>query len=148
MTARWPCDAIEYVDGTPQLAFPPRLVTGAESVITRCAIRIWTLRGVWPDDSLLGVPWLTYTLASTPSAVVQAVVRRQLAAVDGVRRVEEVVVSRPGTTLQVAARVLVDSDPVVEAVVGDLGVYAGTISGTWYQILGTGHRPIYPLGAS
>lgn len=145
MTRRWPCDALEYVDGTPRVAFPPRLVTGAVSVLTRCAIRLWTLRGVWPDDRNLGLPWLSWTLASVPTPVIQAQARRQLLAVDGVRRVEEVVVTRPGTELRIAARVIVDDDPPLEAVVGDLGVYDGTIPGAWYVLLPTGHRPIYPL---
>lgn len=147
MTARWPCDAIAYSDGQPEIAFPPYIVTGALSVVTRCAIRIWTLRGVWPDDELLGVPWLTYGLASVPRPVIQSQVRRQLLAVEGVRRVIEVVVSRPGTELRVAARIEADTDPPIEAVVGDLGVYAGTIPGAWYMLLPTGHRPIYPIEA-
>lgn len=145
MTRRWPCDAIEYVDGTPRLSFPPRLVTGAVSVLTRCAIRLWTLRGVWPDDRNLGLPWLSWTLASVPSPVIQAQVRRQLLAVEGVVRVERVVVTRPGSELRVAAEVVVDDDGEVAAVVGDLGVYDGVVPGAWYQILLDGHRPIYPL---
>ncbi len=147
MTQRWPCDAIEVLDGTPRLAFPPQLVTGVQSVLTRCAIRIWTIRGVWPDNRNFGLPLLDWSLASVPRAEIQAQVRRQLAAVDGVLRVIGVDVNRPGTELRIGARVEIAADEPVQAVVGDLGVYAGTVPGAWYQILGTGYRPIFPIEA-
>lgn len=144
--SRWPCDAVEVVAGVPRPAFPPRLVTGPASVLTRCAIRLWTIRGVWPEDTLLGLPWLQWSHASVDAATIEALTRRQLQAVAGVARVLEVQVSRPGTELNIAAKIELEADgELVQALIGDLNVYAGTIPGTWFQILGTGIRPIAPL---
>ena len=149
--SRWPCDAIELVDGIPRQAWPPRLVYGAESVVTRCAIRLWTVRGTWPDDVLLGLDHMAWVLPQTPAVVIEALVRRQLGAVEGVIRVREVLITRPGTDLDIAAVLDVsDGDGgslsvVVGSLVEPTGVYAGLIPGTWYVLLG-GSRPIVPMG--
>ncbi len=141
-----PCHAVEVVAGTPRPTFPPRFAYGPESILTQCAIRLWTIRGVWPDDVNLGLPWLSLSLASVPNEAIEALLRRQLLAVEGVRQVLAVDVTRPGTEVAVVARVLLDAGGgLVDAAVGDLGVYDGVISGTWYQILGDGIRPIAPL---
>lgn len=148
MTA-WPCDAIDVVDGRPQVSMPPRIVTGAESVVTRVAIRLWTLRGVWPDDRVLGCSWLDWLRPGVTAAEIEGVVRRQVAAVEGVSRVVQVAVTRT-TTINVAVQLEASDgdDGTVSAVVGDLGIYEGVIPGAWYQILGTGHRPILPVRLS
>lgn len=150
--SRWPCDAIEIVDGVPRIAWPPRLVYGAESVVTRCAIRLWTTRGMWPPDILLGLPHMAWVLPQFPAVEIEALVRRQLGAVTGVLRVREVLITRPGTDLNIAA-VLDVSDGlggVTRAVVGELvdplGVYSGMIPGTWYYLIGAPGRHIVPGG--
>lgn len=140
-----PTTAIEYVDGQPQVALPPRLAYGPEAVLTRCAIRLWTIRGVWPDDRLLGMPWRDWLLRST-DAEIAAQARRQLRAVEGVLRVVEIRVRRDlEITLAARVRIAAATGGEVEAIVGDLGVWEGVVPGAWYQILQTTPRWIVPV---
>lgn len=138
-----PCLALARIS-PPEVQIPLRLCTGPEAVATKIAIRLWTLRGQWPDDVLLGLPLLDWALPTYPDAVVEAAVRRQVAAVPGVVEIIEVTASYSGTTRTIVVRVRLDSDE--EIVVGDLPISAGYIPGVWWVLARPGYRPIYPGG--
>lgn len=123
-------------------AVPRRLATGAEAVLNAIRVRLATIRGSWGEDRLLGLPWVAWSLPP-PDVEVQAQVRRQVAAVEGVLEIREVAVSFSGGVLQIAIRVVVQGDtgPVL-AVVGDLGIWEGYAPGVWLQILQIGPLPI------
>lgn len=140
-----PCLAMQSRGGRLGLAFPRRWALRSEAVLTRCAIRLATIRGAWTDDTRLGLPLVEWSLP--PEDVeIQAQVSRQLGAVEGVLRVLEVAVDRSGDQLAIAARVLVSDDGAapVEAVVGDLGIWEGYAPGAWFAVLQIGHRQIVP----
>ena len=114
--------------------------------MTRVAIRLWTLRGVWPDDRLFGCPHLDWLRPGVTEAEIEGVVRRQVAAVDGVLRVTGVTVVR-STEISIAVQIEASdgNGGTTAAIVGDLGIFEGVIPGTWYQILGLLHHPIFPV---
>lgn len=130
-----PCRAITVVDGTPYPSMPGRLATGSESIITQVAIRLWTIRGTWPDDTLLGLPHMAWTLPNVPRAEVEAVVRRQVAAVQGVVSIEGVDLTWPGERRSITVRCTVetgDSGTTEQVVIG--GAAADYIPGAWYYV--------------
>lgn len=143
---RWPCTAVEIVDGRPQRATPARWVYGVESVATRIAVVLWTLRGQWPDDVTLGLDLWDWTLPSTPSTVIEGVVRAQLLRIAGVVRVLDVVATRPGTELHIGAVCEVSTGTSGETVTIAAGsvadIWQGFAPGTWYTVLQVGVRPV------
>lgn len=136
-----PCLALARIS-PPEVQIPLRLCTGAEAVATKIAIRLWTLRGQWPDDVLLGLPLLDWALPTYSDAIVEAAVRRQVAAVQGVLEILEVTATYSGTTRTIVVRVRLATDE--EIVVGDLPVTGGYIPGVWWILARPGHRPIIP----
>lgn len=136
-----PCLALARIS-PPEVQIPLRLCTGAEAVANKIAIRLWTLRGQWPDDVLLGLPLLDWALPTYADTIIEAAVRRQVAAVEGVVEILEVSASYSGTTRTIVVRVRLADDE--EIVVGDLPLSGGYIPGVWWILARPGHRPIFP----
>lgn len=138
-----PCLAIQIADGAPSVAVPLRLATGSEAIAARIAIRLWTIRGSWPDDTLLGLPHIRWSGPSVPAVEVEAETRRQVGAVDGVVDVLAVTAQWIGTSRSLSVRALVSTEPGVtlELVVG--GDADGYQPGAWYYVV----RPIVPDGS-
>lgn len=136
-----PCLALARIS-PPEVQIPLRLCTGPEAVATKIAIRLWTLRGQWPDDVLLGLPLLDWALPTYADAIIEAAVRRQVAAVEGVLEILEVTATYSGTTRSIVVRVRLDSED--EITVGDLPLTAGYIPGVWWILARPGYRPILP----
>lgn len=136
MTA--PCIALDPTvdtEGVPRVAFPLRHAQSSEAVITRLAIRLWTILGSWPDDVNLGIDHLALSAANVSPVVVEAAVRRQAAAVDGVLSIKSVVVEWQGVDRSISITVTVASpEGPVLATLGPLGTYAGFVPGAWYVI--------------
>jgi hypothetical protein len=138
--------AVAVIDNAPAIAFPRRLVYGAESVITQVAIRLWTIRGVWPEDVNLGLDHVRYGMPDVPTVEVAALVRLQVGAVEGVLRILDVVVVRT-STLAISVRVEVTDGRggVVVAGVGSdeqLGIWGGYAPGSWYTLTQIGPMAI------
>ena len=141
-----PCMAVAVVDNAPSIAFPRRLAHGAESVITQVAIRLWTIRGAWPEDVNLGLDHVRYGMPDVPTVEVAALVRLQVGAVEGVLRILDVVVTRT-SVLSISVRVEVTDGRGGMAVAGigdpnQLGIWQGYAVGSWYTLIQIGHRPI------
>jgi|GEM_PF-6279682 len=139
-----PCLALTPTS-PPTLAMPLRLATGAEAVLTRVAVRLWTIRGTWPDDTLLGLPHLAWSGPTVPAVEVEAGVRRQIAAVDGVLEVSSVTASWVGAERALTVELIVEGDDgeAVAAVVSDTP--EGYAPAAWYLLIET--LPIFPGGA-
>ena len=137
-----PCLALARIS-PPEVQIPLRLCSGPEAVATKIAIRLWTLRGDWPDDVLLGLPLLDWALPTYADAIIEAAVRRQVAAVEGVAEILEVSATYSGTTRAILVRVRLDADDE-EIVVGDLPLAGGYAPAVWWILARPGHRPIYP----
>lgn len=150
MSGRWPTSAIEVVDGLPRRVFPGRLVTGAESVVTRIACVLWTIQGSWPDDQTKGLRVLDWTLPSMALVVIEGIVREQVIRVEGVVRVVEVIARRPGTRLTIGVVAEVSDgtgETTTQALVGDLSdIWQGYVPGAWYTLVQVGVRPIMTCG--
>lgn len=125
-----------------RMAVPRRLATGPEAVLAKVRIRLATVRGVWGEDRLLGLPWFAWSLVP-PEVEIQAQVSRQVAAVEGVLSIEEIAVAVTAGVVSIAVRLQIQSatGPVL-AVVGDLGIWDGYTPGAWFAILQVGHRQI------
>lgn len=119
----------------PRVAFPLRLASGPEAIVTRIAIRLWTIRGTWPTDTRVGMDWLRLAGPSVSAVEVEALARRQVAAVGGVVQVLDVTVQWQGEQRALAVRVLLPGGVV--AVVGDLAVadVARYDPGAWYILI-------------
>lgn len=125
-----------------RMAVPRRLATGPEAALAKIRIRLATVRGVWGEDRLLGLPWIGWSLVP-PEVEIQAQVSRQVAAVEGVLSIEEVAVSVLTGVVSIAVRLRIQSaEGPVLAVVGDLGIWDGYTPGAWFSILQVGHRQI------
>lgn len=143
---RWPCTAIEIVDGRPRRAQPARWVYGLESIATRIAVVLWTQRGDWTDDVVLGLPSLSWGLPSTPAVEIEGITRLQVQRVAGVVRVREVVVRRPGSELRIGVLCDVLDDVAgseTGLLVGDVAdIWQGYQPGAWYTAVQVGVRPV------
>lgn len=140
-----PCMALAW-DAPLRPASPRRLATGAEAVLTRVALRLGTIRGVWPTDTLFGLPLIAWSLPPEDT-VIRAEVARQVGAVPGVLRILEIAVSFVAGVLAIAVRLLVSNgESTVEAAVGDLGIWEGYTPGAWMSVLQIGHRPVMAGG--
>jgi hypothetical protein len=136
MTA--PCLALDPTldtGGAPRVAIPLRNAQSSEAVITRLAIRLWTILGSWPDDVNLGIDHLALSGPNVQAVVVEAAVRRQAAAVDGVLSIKTLAIEWQGVDRSIAITVAVASpEGPVLATLGPLGTYAGFVPGAWYVI--------------
>jgi len=137
-----PCLAIEIADGRPSPVVPLRMVYGPEAVVTQVAIRLWTIRGTWGDDVLLGMDHLRLAGPNVSAAEVETLARRQVLAVPGVVEVLSVVADWTGAERSLSVRVAVASE--TGPVVADVGAtYAdGFAPGVWYILNPPGYRPI------
>lgn len=137
-----PCLAIEIADGRPSPVVPLRMATGAESVMVQAVIRLWTIRGTWGDDVLLGLDHLRLGGPNVSADEVVALARRQLAAVPGVVEVLDVTADWTGEERSLSARIAIQDDAAT--VVADVGVsyVDGFVPGVWYTLNPPGYRPI------
>lgn len=140
--SRWPCMGLDP-SGT-QIARPPRLVTGAESVLTRIQIRLQQLRGNWPDDVALGLPLDRLRMGLLSAVEIEGLVRAQVRRVDGVVQIRSVTVT-PGesTSIAVVVDVLDDDGSTVTANVGGVSDGVSRSVGSWYTLI-AGSSPVMP----
>jgi len=135
---------LDLTDDGREVAWPPRIVTGARAVGVRAWTVIQTVRGTWPPDQRLGLPWLDWS-TPVPLVVVEGEVRTALARVRGVLEVVSVTARRIGTTLAIGA-VLRVADVGGTAIVRVGDDPDEPAPGAWYLLVTrTGIRPVAPV---
>jgi hypothetical protein len=121
------------ISATGDQVLPSRWLTGLELVRQRLAVRLSTVRGTWPDDETVGLPfdrWIERPAQVTP-AIVAAAYRAQLLADPAVQSIRTLTAAASGRTITLTAEVEVRQDG-----------QTGTLSLTLDPLLRTGAAPM------
>ena len=135
MTRR--CLALDAATGT-QIAVPTQVVSGTMYTVTRVRVALLTVQGYWPSDSLFGLPWPNWiTDVTTPTVVIEGIVRLLLRPIPGIEEIVSIDVTRNGGDLNIAVSLRISSgnvsDPSVTATIGDIP--DPRVPGAWYILV-------------
>lgn len=130
-------------DGT--VAFPLRLISGAEAVAVQLRVLLESIRGHWPEDQTLGIPWTDLNEDNAPDVVYEGYIREQLARIPEITQVRSVSVDRSAGTMVITVRFTVT---ISEAEIAEIQVISGADypedAGSWYQIISRSPRGLVP----
>lgn len=107
------------LDAAGDLAFPVRIIYGAEAVAQRVRVRFRWFLGEWFLDQRLGVPYYTDILVKNPDPIlISFIFRRVLLTTPGVKSVASFKASldRQSRTLSVDFEAVLDDNTVLSAV--------------------------------
>lgn len=120
---------------TGDQALPSRWLSGLDVAVQRLRTRLSTVRGTWPDDDSVGLPfdrWIERPTTAT-AAIVGAAIQRQIEADPAVRSVS-VVSTTVGRVVTVTATAIVQAD-------GE----SGTLTVTMSPLLTTGAPALFAI---
>lgn len=126
-----PCLALNSL-GT-ELQIPLQLSKGPVATLHKCLIAFQTELGKWLDDDLFGMDW--QHLTSKRNVEIESKTRSLIAAVDGVIRVESVVVNNANGNCSITCIAIFQGLTEIRIQFGVLSE-AGQYPMAWYNSLG------------